>query len=40
MALVTFLHLYERARRLALSIIIGGAVAAGIALGIATCSGS
>jgi hypothetical protein len=38
MALVTFLHLYERARRVALSIIIGGAVAAGIALGVSMCA--
>lgn len=38
MAYLTVLALYERARRLLISIILGGAVAAGIALGVATCA--
>jgi hypothetical protein len=39
MAYLTVLMVYERARRAIISIIIGGAVAAGIALGVATCAG-
>jgi hypothetical protein len=38
MAYLTILMVYERARRAIISIILGGAVAAGIALGVSMCA--